>query len=407
VDRLVVTDSVAAGLGRRRLLLGGLSLISLAACTNFGMPQFGGPTRPVDNGNGLQPVVGQTIGNGPVRVAMLLPLSGDQSLTTIGQTMQNGAQMAMDFIAGNANMTDNITLVVKDTGPSTSGAAQAAAQAVEEGAALILGPLKADQVNAVASVAKPAGINVIAFSNNSGAAQPGIFLLNVLPESEVRRSLSYAKSVGRRAFAGIFPSNSFGQIQQAAFQQAAADLGLRVVGTYSFGSEAQARDAVSQIAPTLLAGQVDALFLPDRGTAPSFAALLDQAKVSTGGIQIIGSADWNGDPAILATPYFNGAIYPAVDEKGFQAILPLYQQKYGAAPHPFVTIAYTAVILANVSALSMGQPKYDTAVLTSAGGFNGRDGVFRFNADGTSQYALVIKKLGNGAATVADSAKLG
>ena len=218
--------------------------------------------------------------------------------------------------------------------------------------------------------------------------------------------MGYVKSQGRRALAGIFPNNSYGQIQQSAFQQAAADLGLRIVGMYNFGSEAQARDVVSQITPTLLAGQVDTLFLPDRATAPSFGALLGDAKVPPGGIQIVGSADWNGDPTIVATPYLQGAIYPSVDDAGYRAILPLYQQKFGGTPHPLVTIAYTAVILANASALSLATPKYDRALLTAPGGFNGRDGVFRFLSDGRSQYALVIKKVQAGGATVVEGAKL-
>ncbi len=303
-------------------------------------------------------------------------------------------------------MADNITLTIKDTGPTAQGAAAAASQAVQEGASLILGPLKADQVTAAGGVARSSGLPLIGFSNNSGAAQPGVFLLNVLPESEVKRSMGYAKSQGRRAFAGIFPNNAFGQIQQAAFQQAASDLGVRVVGTYNFGSETEARAVVAQIAPTLLAGQVDTLFLPDRATAPSFGAVLGEAQVPAGGILLVGSADWNADPTILTTPYLNGAIYPAVDDKGYQAILPLYQQKFGGTPHPLVTIAYTAVILANASTLVNAQPRYDRALLTSAGGFNGRDGVFRFLADGRSEYALVIKKISAGTASVIDAAKL-
>jgi hypothetical protein len=218
--------------------------------------------------------------------------------------------------------------------------------------------------------------------------------------------MGYIKAQGRRALAGIFPSNSYGQIQQAAFQQAAADLGLRIVGMYTFGSEAEARDVVGRIAPTLLAGQVDTLFLPDRATAPSFGTLLGEAKVPPGGIQIVGSADWNGDPAIVAAPYLQGAIYPSVDDAGYRAILPLYQQKFGGTPHPLVTIAYTAVILANASALSLAMPKYDRALLTAPGGFNGRDGVFRFLNDGRSQYALVIKKVQAGGATVVEGPKL-
>jgi hypothetical protein len=64
------------------------------------------------------------------------------------------------------------------------------------------------------------------------------------------------------------------------------------------------------------------------------------------------------------------------------------------------------VILANASALSLAMPKYDRALLTAPGGFNGRDGVFRFLNDGRSQYALVIKKVQAGGATVIEGAKL-
>lgn len=387
---------------RRRLLLGGASLLALSACSTGGF-DFGGSRR-LGGDSGLPLAQGQSFGMGPVRVALLLPLSG--SLANVGQSMLAGAELAMDYIASQDSIADNITLVVKDTGASAQGAASAASQAVSEGASLILGPLTAEQVNAAGGVARSAGIPLIGFSNNSGAAQPGVFLLNVLPETEVRRSLRYAQSLGKRAFAGIFPSTDYGRIQQSAFQQAASDLGLRIVGIYTFSSEAQARDVVAQITPTLLSGQIDTLFLPDRSTAPSFAVLLEEAKVAGGAIQIVGSADWNTDQAILSTPYLSGALYPAIDDSGYQALLPLYQQKFGGTPHQFITLAYTAVILANVSALSMGTPKYDRALLTSAGGFRGRDGVFRFLADGRSEYALVIKKVASGGAQLVDGPKL-
>jgi ABC-type branched-subunit amino acid transport system substrate-binding protein len=349
---------------------------------------------------------GQSFGSGPVQVAMLLPLSGDPSLTPIGTSMRNGAQLAMEFVGSSPSMKDNITLTIKDTGTTAQGAAQAATDAVTNGASLILGPLRSDQVSAVAGVARPAGIPVIAFSNNPGAAQPGVYLLNVLPGSETHRTLGYAKGQGRKAFAGLFPTTSAGQVQQTAFTQTASELGLRVVGLYTFGSQADAQDAVNRLLPLLTSGQVDALFLPDRASAPTIAALLAQAKVDTADVTIIGSADWNGDPQILAAPALTGAIYPALDDAGYQAILPQYQQRFGGTPHPLVTIAYTAVVLANASTLALATPKYDSALLTSAGGFNGRDGVFRFLSDGRSQYALVIKKVQPGGAVVVDGAKL-
>ena len=396
---------VNSGIVSRRALLGGLSLLTLSACTGGGL-DFGnfGPNPPPDNGQDLPLAQGQTFGNGPVRVAMLLPLTGDAA--AIGASMSGGAQLAMEFIASNQNIADNITLVIKDTGSSAPAAAAAAQQAVSEGASLILGPLRADQVSAAGGVARSAGIPLIGFSNNSGAAQPGIYLLNVLPESETRRSLGYAKSLGKRAFAGVFPTSDYGRIQQAAFTQAAADLGLRVVGVYNFGSLDEAKSVVAQLAPVLQAGQVDTLFLPDRATAPSFGVLFEEAKVAGGAIQVVGSEDWNGDQNIMNTPWLSGALYPAVDDAGYQAVLPLYQQKFGGVPHPFVTLAYTGVVLANVSSLSMGTPRYDRTQLTAPAGFAGRDGVFRFLPDGRSEYALVVKKVTIGGAQLVDGPKL-
>ena len=45
-------------------------------------------------------------------------------------------------------------------------------------------------------------------------------------------------------------------------------------------------------------------------------------------------------------------------------------------------------------------------MLTSPGGFNGRDGVFRFLPDGRSEYALVIKRVAPAGAAVVDGPKL-
>ena len=387
--------------------LGAATAIVLAACSPSGFnPMPGGFGNPQVDGQGLPLAAGQTFGKGPVRVALLLPLTGDPGVATIGISMANASQLAVDFIEKSDTIADNITVVLKDTGPTAAGAAQAATQAVQEGSSIILGPLKADQVTAAGAVAKSAGIPLIGFSNNSGAASPGVYLLNVLPESEVKRSMAYAKGIGKKAYAGIFPNTDFGRIQEGAFRQATADLGLNARAVYNFSSEAEARTVVQQLAPALQAGQIDALFIPDRATAPSFGVLLAEAGVPQGKVQIIGSADWNGDVSIANTPALAGAVYPAVDETGYQALAPEYAAKFGGQPNPLSTIAYTATILSNASSLSLSTPKYDRAQLTLPGGFNGRDGVFRFLPDGRSEYALVMKAVTAGGSTLADGPKL-
>lgn len=390
--------------GLRYLGLGLAAAALLSACSpgNFNFGPGGGTTAGAN-----QPLAtGKTFGKGPVRVALLLPLSGDPNLAAVGTSMANASELAIGFVETNPNIGENITVVLKDTGSTASGAAQAATQALSEGVSLILGPLRADQVTAAGQVAKAAGISVIGFSNNSGAASPGVFLLNILPESEVKRSMGYAKKLGKKAFAGVFPTTDFGRIQEGAFRQATADLGLNARAVYNFSSEAEARTVVTQLVPMLQAGQIDALFIPDRATAPSFANLLNEAGIAPGKVQLIGSADWDGDPSILNTTTLAGAIFPAIDDAGYNALLPEYQAKFGSAPHKFATIAYTATILANAGTLANGTPKYDRAQLTLPAGFNGRDGVFRFLPDGRSEYALVIKQVSIGGASVAEGAKL-
>jgi ABC-type branched-subunit amino acid transport system substrate-binding protein len=320
--------------------------------------------------------------------------------------MANGARLAVQFIEANPNIADNITVLLKDTGNSPQVAAQRASEAIGEGASIILGPLRAEDVTAAGSVARSAGIPLIGFSNNSGAASPGVYLLNVLPEVEVRRSLGFVKAQGRRSFAGVFPTTAYGQIQQGAFRQATADLALNARAVYNFSNETEARAAIQQLIPSLKDGSIDALFLPDRATAPSFGVLLSEAGVSQGNLTIIGSADWDGDAKIGQTLYLNGAVYPAVDDAGYQALKAEYQAKFGSIPHPLATIAYTATILSNVSTLSLGNPRYNPTTLTSPGGFNGRDGVFRFLPNGRSEYALVMKQVVTGGATKVDGAKL-
>ncbi|OEO29936.1 hypothetical protein VW23_023655 [Devosia insulae DS-56] len=389
--------------GLRSIGLGLAAAALLSACSagNFNFGPGG------TSGGASQPLAaGKTFGKGPVRVALLLPLTGDPNLAGVGTSMANASEMAISFVETNPNIGENITVVLKDTGATASGATQAAQQALSEGASLILGPLRADQVTAAGQVAKAAGVPMIGFSNNSGAASPGVYLLNILPESEVKRSMGYAKKLGKKAFAGVFPTTDFGRIQEGAFRQATSDLGLNARAVYNFSSEEEARNVVTQLVPMLQAGQIDALFIPDRATAPSFANLLNEAGITPGKVQLIGSADWESDQSILNTTTLAGAIFPAIDDTGYNALLPEYQAKYGSAPHKFATIAYTATILANAGSLANGTPKYDRAQLTLPAGFNGRDGVFRFLPDGRSEYALVIKQVSIGTATVAEGAKL-
>ena len=116
--------------------------------------------------------------------------------------------------------------------------------------------------------------------------------------------------------------------------------------------------------------------------------LLQEAGVPQGKVQIVGSADWNNDSTIANTPYLRRRALPRrPTTPGFKTLNRRLPGDVRRPPHALRTLAYTAVILANASSLSTRHAATTAAQLTLPGGFNGRDGVFRFLRDGRSEYA--------------------
>src|SRR5262249_14452196 len=143
------------------------------------------------------------IGNGEVKVGLILPLSATGNAGIAAKSMRNSAEMALAEFS-----SPNIQLLVKDDGGTVQGAQQAARQAIDEGAQLIIGPLFAHTVNAAGQSARARGISMISFSTDSNVAAHGIYLLSFLPESDVDRVIDYAVAQGKRSFIAMLPDNA-------------------------------------------------------------------------------------------------------------------------------------------------------------------------------------------------------
>ena len=394
----------------RRSVMTGLAGMALAGCSpgtmQWGSRSFSLPWSGSGTNGGPMPVAAgpaERFGRGPVNVALLLPLSGNPALAQLGKSLANAAKLAIGFIEANPNIGENITISLRDTGDSAAGATSAASAAIAEGAKLILGPVTAEQVTAVGAVARASGVPVIGFANNGSVAGPGVYVLNVLPETEMKRAVTYLREQGRRGPAGIFPATPYGEALATAFRREAIAAGFSPSAVYTFSDISEAQGIIDQAKPLAERGMIDALFIPDRASAATFAGLLAQTGLRKDDVQLVGSADWANDPGLLSNPALQGAIFPAIDESGLNAIAGDYQAKFGSRPPQMATIAYTATILANVNTLSMANPPFTQASLTNPSGFAGRDGLFRLNANGRSDYALVIRQVGGG---VLDAAKL-
>jgi ABC-type branched-subunit amino acid transport system substrate-binding protein len=343
---------------------------------------------------------GDTIGKGSVRVALLLPLTGQGGSAAAAQSLRNAAELAL------AEFQDpDVTILVKDDRGTPEGAQQAASQAIAEGAELIIGPLFAGSVQAAGQVARQAGRPVIAFSTDASVASRGVYLLSFLPQAEVDRIVDYAASQGRRSVAALIPETTYGSVVEAQFRESAARRGLRVAAIERY-APGQPQAAVQRLAAVIggSAPQSDALFVPDGGDGlAAVAQALQTAGFNPQRVKPLGTGVWN-DPRAFNLPALQGGWFAAADQRGFAAFAGRYRVRFNAEPTRLATLSYDAVSLASALTRTQGSQRFSETVLTNPSGFAGADGVFRFRPDGLNDRALAMHEIRGGGVEIVSPA---
>src|ERR1700744_4299943 len=326
---------------------------------------------PVPAGPQQQPL---SVGNGQVKVGLMLPLSAAGNAGIAAQSMKNAAEMAFAEF-----QNPNIQLLIKDDAGSPQGAQQGAQQAVDEGAEIILGPLFAVSVPPAAQVARARNIPMIAFSTDSSVAGHGVYLLSFLPESDVNRIIEYSASIGKRSFAALLPENAYGNVVEATFKQAVPRRGGRVVAFEKYGADRAG--AARTVAQSL--GTADALFIADDGdSVVTVADALTAAGANLKNIQLLGTGLWD-NPRVFASAALQGGLYAAPDPSGFRSFSGRYRAKFGSDPVRTATLAYDAVALVAALARTQGPQRFSPETLTNPSGFAGSGGRVLGRADGT------------------------
>jgi ABC-type branched-subunit amino acid transport system substrate-binding protein len=378
-----------------------------------GVPTYGGYAGAPTPTAGPAPGGGQT-------VAILLPLSGP--LADVGQPMLKAAQLALDA-------PGSPRLDVRDTGGSPAGAATAAKAAIAGGAVLILGPLTSAETAAVAQVARPANIPVLAFTNDPAQAQPGVWPLGITPVQQVRRLVAAAQAQGKSSFAGLLPDSDFGHAMGRALQDAVGGANVRYYGqgmnainvaTRDVSGYASRRGPIdAQIRAARALGTpegrkqaqelakssippppFDALLLADSGTPlAEIASLLPYYDVYPSQVRILGPAQWSLPSS--GAGQLSGAWYAAPDPAARTAFDQSYTAKYGSGAPPLADIAFDAAAIARALDTRQG---VSVAALTQAQGFAGADGLLILMPDGHVRRGLAVFEVQRGGAQMIEPA---
>ena len=359
------------------------------------------------------------------RVGLLLPLSGRYAQE--GATLLHAAQLALFDTAD-----ERFLLLPRDTGGTPPGAERAALALLEEGVDLILGPLFAEGVSAVASHARAHGVTVVAFSTDRTAARKGVYLLGHTPRTQIRRVLAHAAAKGHRRIALLAPETRYGATVADEARAAAALNGLSLARVENYSADASdAADVVRNLAEydrragalrderralarqndaaarrrlkrletldTLGELPFDALLLADGGARlRQVAPLLPYYDIDPAEVRVLGTGLWE-EPATLGEPALAGGWFAGPDPTARRTFEARYQRVFGAPPGAIATLAYDATALA--AALARAGASFGPQAIGNRGGFVGADGLFRFDEEGIAERGLAVFEVVGGGRT--------
>ena len=366
-----------------------LSALWLASCT--GVPISGGGGGPAINTRDAVPV------------ALLIPggssTAGDDVLA---RSLENAARLAI------ADLGDvKIDLRVYNTGGQASQAAVVAAQAVADGAKIILGPLRAEESNAAGVAVAASGINVLSFSNNADIAGGNLFILGNTFQTISGRLVSYAARQGKQKIAIVYDRNQAGEIGRRSIEAAAAQNGITITGTgsYDFSQEGVVA-AIPAIAQTIRSTGADAvMFTADTaGALPLVTQLLSENQVNPSTTTFIGLTRWDIPAGTLGLPGVQGGWFALPDPALSQQFSDRYAAAYGEQPHPIAGLAYDGIAAIGALIKSGKSNAVAASGLTQGSGFVGVNGIFRLRADGTNERGLAVAQILNNQVIIIDPA---
>ena len=312
---------------------------------------------------------------GSRQTALLLPTTGEGA--SIGQNMARAASLVLPATP------DQPRAQVYDTADTVDGARLAARKALDEGARILFGPLRADQTPAV--LAEAGKIPVVTFSNDDRLASEGAFVMGLTPAQSVATVFSYARAEGVERVALVARTGPLGTASADAARRLAAAGGLQLTAVLlrdeAAGTAAALRDASGGTMP-------EAVFLPDGGSA-----LLGFAEALSGsGVQLMGGVQW-GVLDLAAQGVLAGSWFAAPPPEPFVQFLDTFEARFGEGAGVVTGLGHDAEMVAALLGQS-GQLGRDG--LTRKEGFTGVLGPFHFLPDGRCQRDLAVLSIENG-----------
>ena len=337
----------------------------------------------------------------PTKIGLLLPygskIRGDEQLAI---SLENSARLAANDLG-----YGEVQLLVYATEGKSKIASLAAKKAVQDGAEIILGPLRSDVATAAARAVAGKNINVLTFSNNSSISGKNLFLLGTTFDNISNRLAGFSRKSGAKEWLLIYPRTKEGEIAKKTVLEAAAKNNITILGSVSFDLTAESIvEAVPEIADLIESTQADSIMLTSNsaGALPLLGQLLPEKGVDPKLVQYIGLGRWDVSKETLKLPGLQGGWFALPNPTLASKFSSRYKTIFNQTPHPLASLAYDGVAI--IGSLRLRGKNMSSKNLKQKFGFLGVNGLIRFAEDGSNERALSIATIKKNKVKVIDPA---
>ena len=335
------------------------------------------------------------------KVAVLLPLS-DKS-AALGSDMQKAAMMAVFD-----KHQSETAVFFYDTAGTPEGAEKALELAHKIHPSLIVGPVFSAETSAVRN--EGADAPVLSFTSDSGAVDDDVYTLALMIPNQIERIVEYACKAGQRKLAVIGPENKAGEMVMNALSDAierCVDMEIKSVSLYDTKTvnfdpvvakivpqpiDSRRKDLTDEEKELLLkpiAEKVDfdaLLVFEDGVKLQQVMSMLSYYDITPTDIPIYGLSSWGG----MKISELIGGYYPAMPAGLSADFNRRFYRTFGTKPSALAAYAYDAVSL---GILLGNTGSINTVGLLNERGFDGVNGRFRLNKDGTNTRLLDVRQI--------------
>jgi hypothetical protein len=331
---------------------------------------------------------GESLGKGPVKVSMLLPLSAGGTAGDRGRKMRDAAALAMTDL-GN----DLLTLNIEDTGGDESRARTLTTGALASGAKLVIGPSEQGAVRQLAAVSGTNRPLVLALADNYAGA-PGVYSVRLNEADSAAAGAAAIAAKGARKFVLFMAEGETGKTIEKRVANSLSIYGASLAVALPFGpSSGGSEKAVADMMALVSDPQAIVIASGSTNPAPLVSAL--KAKGMLGkNVSLIGSSRWLEHG--ISDPALQGAYIATLDAAEIGPIADRFRKAYNYEPDVNVAYGYDTVALAAGIASAMGPKGFTKKVIENPTGFRGSTGVFRFRDDGAGERAMPFFRIDNG-----------